>query len=87
MFHPVSSSVTDNLAFGKSVTVSKRYNNRHFDPGLAVDGDVNTDLLKCSLTASGAKEAWLTVDLGEVRNIASMSFLHGGCKCLLSHNE
>ena len=77
---PVLSSVTENLALDKPVTVGKRYNNKHFDPGLAVDGDVSTDLLKCSLTASGEKEAWLTVDLGEVKNIASISFLHGGCK-------
>ena len=80
MFHPVSSSVTENLAFGKSVKVSKRYNNVNFDPSLAVDGEVSTDLLKCSLTASGETEAWLTVDLGEVKNIASISFVHGGCK-------
>ena len=79
MFHWVS-SITENMAFGKPVTVSKRYNNEHFDPGLAVDGDVSTDLLKCSLTASGEKEAWLTVDLGERKNIASISFLNGGCK-------
>ena len=51
----MSSSITENLAFGKSVTVSKRYNNKHFDPILAVDGDVSTNLLKCSLTASGEK--------------------------------
>ena len=76
----VLSSVTENLALDKPVTVGKRYNNKHFDPGLAVDGDVSTDLLSCSLTASGEKEAWLTVDLGEVKNIASISFLHGGCK-------
>ena len=81
--YPVFSYVTENLAFGKSVTVSKRYNYKHFDPSLAVDGDVSTDLLKCSLTASGEKEAWLTVDLGEVKNIASISFLHGGCKQFL----
>ena len=80
MFHPISSSITENMAFGKSVTVSKRYNDKHFDPSLAVDGDVSTDLLNCSLTASGEREAWLTVDLGEVKNIASISFLHGGCK-------
>ena len=80
MFHPVFSSVTDNLAFGKPVTISKRYNDNHFDPSLAVDGEVSTDLLKCSLTASGEKEAWLRVDLTEVKNIASISFLHGGCK-------
>ena len=86
-FNPMSSSVSDNLSFGKSVTVSKRYNDENFDPSLAVDGDVSTDLLKCSLTASGEKVAWLTVDLGEVKNIASISLLHGGCKCLLSNNE
>ena len=77
---PVLSSVTENLALDKPVTVGKRYNIKHFDPGLAVDGDVSTDMLKCSLTASGEKEAWLTVDLGEVKNIASISLLHGGCK-------
>ena len=70
----------ENLAIDKPVTVSKRYNNKSFDPSHAVDGDVSTDLLKCSLTASGEKEAWLTVDLGEVKNIAAISFLHGGCK-------
>ena len=80
MVNPVSSSVTENLAIGKTVTVSKRYNKKNFDPRLAVDGDVSTDLLKCSLTASGEKEAWLTADLGEVKNIAFISFLHGGCK-------
>ena len=80
LFNPVSSSVTENLAFGKPVIVSKRYNIKDFDPSLAVDGDVSTDLLKCSLTASREKEAWLTVDLREVKNIASISFLHGGCK-------
>nr|XP_022309501.1 uncharacterized protein LOC111115154 isoform X2 [Crassostrea virginica] len=79
----VSSFVTpslqyENLAFGKPVTVSKRYNTLNFDPNLAVDGDVSTDLLKCSLTASGERKAWLTVDLGEVKNIASISFIHGG---------
>ncbi|XP_078328908.1 uncharacterized protein LOC111115917 isoform X2 [Crassostrea virginica] len=79
----VSSLVTqsmqyENLALDKPVTVGKRYNIKHFDPGLAVDGDVSTDMLKCSLTASGEKEAWLTVDLGEVKNIASISFFHGG---------
>ena len=68
------------MAIGKPVTVSKRYNYKHFDPGLAVDGDVSTELLKCSLTASGEKDAWLTVDLGEVKNIASITLLHGGCK-------
>ena len=78
--HPVFSYVAENLAFGKSVTVSKRYNNKHFDPGLAVDGDLSTELLNCSLTTSGEKEAWLTVDLGEVKNIASISLIHGGCK-------
>ena len=80
LFNPDSSSVTENLAFGKPVTVSKRYNTINFNPSLAVDGDVSTDLLKCSLTASGEKEAWLTVDLGEVKNIASITLLHGGCK-------
>ena len=87
MVNKVSSSVTENLAFGKPVTVSKRYNNKDFNSSLAVDGDVSTDLLKCSLTASGEKEAWLTVDLGEVKNIASISLLHGGCKYLLSNNK
>ena len=87
LVNKVSSSVTENLAFGKPVTVSKRYNNKDFDPSLAVDGDVSTDLLNCSLTASGAKEAWLTVDLGEVKNIAAISFLHGGCKYPLSKSE
>ena len=77
---PISPFVKENLAFGKQVTVSERYNNYNFDPSLAVDGDVTTDLLKCSLTASGEKEAWLTVDLGDVKNIASITFLHGGCK-------
>ena len=85
--YPVFSSVTENMAFGKPVTVSRRYNNESFDPSLAVDGDVSTDLLKCSLTASGEKEAWLTVDLGEVKNIASISFLHGGCKQPLRYSE
>ena len=80
LFNPVSSSVTENLAFGKPVIVSKRYNNINFDPSLAVDGNASTDLLSCSLTASGEKEAWLTVDLEEVKNIAAISFLHGGCK-------
>ena len=80
---PISHFVKENLAFGKRVTVSKRYNNYNFDPSLAVDGDVSTDLLKCSLTASGEKEAWLTVDLGEVKNIAAISLLHGGCKYFL----
>ena len=75
------------MSFGKTVTVSKIYNNINFDPSLAVDGDVSTDLLKCSLTASGEKEAWLRVDLREVKNIASISFLHGGCKFLLRTNE
>lgn len=60
--------------------MSKRYNNKDFDPSLTVDGDHGTDLLKCSLTASTQKEAWLTVDLGEKKNIASVSFIHGGCK-------
>uniref|UniRef100_A0A8W8P4D4 SRCR domain-containing protein n=1 Tax=Magallana gigas TaxID=29159 RepID=A0A8W8P4D4_MAGGI len=69
----------ENLALSGTVTVSQRYNNKDFDPSLAVDGDHSTDLLKCSLTASGQKEAWLTVDLGEERNIASISFIHGGC--------
>ena len=73
----------ENMAFRKEVTVSKRYNKTMFDPSLAVDGDVSTDLLKCSLTASREKEAWLSVDLGEVKNIASISFLHGGCKHFL----
>uniref|UniRef100_A0A8W8NUY8 protein-tyrosine-phosphatase n=1 Tax=Magallana gigas TaxID=29159 RepID=A0A8W8NUY8_MAGGI len=68
----------ENLSLNKTVTVSQRYNNKDFDPSLAVDGDHSTDLLKCSLTASGQKEAWLTVDLGEERNIASISFIHGG---------
>ena len=45
----------ENLAIDKPVTVSKRYNNKSFDPSHAVDGDVSTDLLKCSLTASGEK--------------------------------
>ncbi|XP_052696249.1 uncharacterized protein LOC128174859 [Crassostrea angulata] len=66
------------LALGKTGTVSQRYNNKDFDPSLAVDGDHSTDLLKCSLTASGQKEAWLTVDLGEKKNIASFSLIHGG---------
>ena len=78
--HPVPSSVTENLAFGKPVTVSKRYNNKDFEPSFAVDDDVSTYLLKCVLTASGEKNAWLKVDLGEVKNIASISFIHGGCK-------
>lgn len=69
-----------NLALRKHVTVSSRYNATYFDPSLAVDGDVSTDLSMCTLTDSGQKEAWLTVDLGEVKNIASVSFLHGGCK-------
>ena len=59
------------------MNVGKIYTYKHFDPSIAVDGDVSTDLLKCSLTASGEKEARLTVDLGEVKNI---SFLHGVCK-------
>ena len=80
MFTQFFSSDTENMAFGKPETVSRRYNNECIHPRLAVDGDVSTDLLKCSLTASGEKEAWLTVDLGEVKNIASISFLHGGCK-------
>ncbi|XP_065943686.1 uncharacterized protein [Magallana gigas] len=67
-----------NLSLNKTVTVSQRYNNKDFDPSLAVDGDLSTDLLKCSLTASGQKEAWLTVDLGEEKNIAAISVLHGG---------
>ena len=77
---PISHFVKENLAFGKPVNVSKRYNTKNFDPSLAVDSDVSTYLLKCSLTASGEKEAWFTVDLGEVKNIATISFLHGGCK-------
>ena len=79
MFQPISSDSED-LAFGKPVTVSKKYNKKDVDPSLAVDGDVSTDLLRCSLTGSGENEAWLTVDLEEVKNIASISFLHGGCK-------
>eukprot|EP00105_Crassostrea_gigas_P037704 XP_019921852.1 PREDICTED: cell death abnormality protein 1-like [Crassostrea gigas] len=70
----------ENLALNKTVTVSQRYNNKDFDPSLAVDGDHSTDLLKCSQTANGQKEAWLTVDLEEEKNIASISFTHGGCK-------
>lgn len=70
----------ENLALNKTVTVSQRYNNKDFDPSNAVDGDNSPDLLKCSLTASGQKEAWLTVDVGEVKNFAAISFLHGGCK-------
>ena len=69
------------------MNVGKIYTYKHFDPSIAVDGDVSTDLLKCSLTASGEKEAWLTVDLGEVKNIASISFLHGGCMYLLNNTE
>uniref|UniRef100_K1PV18 F5/8 type C domain-containing protein n=1 Tax=Magallana gigas TaxID=29159 RepID=K1PV18_MAGGI len=70
----------ENLSLNKTVTVSQRYNSKDFDPSLAVDGNHSTDLLKCSLTASGQKEAWLTVDLGEEKNIAVISFIHGGCK-------
>ncbi|XP_065943691.1 uncharacterized protein [Magallana gigas] len=68
----------ENLALNKTVTLSQRYNNKDFDPSLAVDGDHSTDLLKCSLTASGQKEAWLTVDLGGEKNIVSIFFVHGG---------
>ncbi|XP_061165539.1 receptor-type tyrosine-protein phosphatase gamma-like [Saccostrea echinata] len=68
----------ENLASKKTVTVSSRYNNGYFPPSKAVDGDKSTYLLDCSLTASGQKEAWLTVDLGENKNIASISILHGG---------
>lgn len=74
--------LSENLSLKKTATVSKRYNNKDFDPSLAVDGDDSTDLLKCSLTASGQQEAWLTVDLGEEKNIAAISFVNGGCKYL-----
>ncbi|XP_062578135.1 uncharacterized protein LOC134240033 [Saccostrea cucullata] len=67
-----------NLANNKPVSVSTRYNNGYFSPSKAVDGDRSTYLLDCALTASGQKEAWLTVDLGEKKNIASISILHGG---------
>lgn len=75
--------VSENLSLNKKVTVSQKYNNKDFDPSLAVDGDHSTDLLKCSLTASGQKETWLTVDLGDEKNIASILFIHGGCKCFI----
>ncbi|XP_062608092.1 uncharacterized protein LOC134269932 [Saccostrea cucullata] len=71
-------SVVENLAIRKSVTVSSRYNNGYFEPSKAVDGDKSAYLLDCALTASGQKEAWLTVDLGDNKNIASISILHGG---------
>ncbi|XP_062609121.1 uncharacterized protein LOC134270889, partial [Saccostrea cucullata] len=78
----LNSQQYENLARGKIVTVSSRYNDGYFSPSKAVDGDKSTYLLDCALTASGQKEAWLTVDLGEKKNIASISILHGG----LGHN-
>ncbi|XP_052696254.1 multiple epidermal growth factor-like domains protein 6 [Crassostrea angulata] len=79
--------MNQNLAFNKTVTVSQKYNNKDFDPSLAVDGDHSTDLLKCSLTASGQKEAWLTVDLGEEKNIAAIAFVHGGSSTLFANGN
>lgn len=65
------------------MTVSSRYNATYFNPSLVVDGDDSTDLSKCTLTGSGQMEAWLTVDLQEVENIASVSFFRGGCNCFV----
>ncbi|XP_062611637.1 receptor-type tyrosine-protein phosphatase gamma-like isoform X2 [Saccostrea cucullata] len=73
----LNSQQYENLANRKSVTVSSRYNDGHFSPSNAVDGDRSTYPLDCSLTASGQKEAWLSVDLGKKKNIASISILHG----------
>ena len=58
-FNPDSSSVTKKLAFKKPVSFNKRYNNTNFNPSLAEDDDVRTDLFKCSLFASEEKDAWL----------------------------
>ncbi|XP_062581865.1 sushi, nidogen and EGF-like domain-containing protein 1 [Saccostrea cucullata] len=74
----INSQQYENLASRKPVKVSSRYNYGYFSPSKAVDGDKSTYLLECALTASGQKEAWLTVDLGENKNIASISILHGG---------
>ncbi|XP_062608093.1 delta and Notch-like epidermal growth factor-related receptor [Saccostrea cucullata] len=68
----------ENLSSRKTVTVSTRYNDGYFSPSKAVDEDRSTYLLDCSLTASDQEEAWLTVDLGEKKNIASITILHGG---------
>ncbi|XP_062617055.1 multiple epidermal growth factor-like domains protein 10, partial [Saccostrea cucullata] len=66
-----------NLAFNKTVRVSKRYNNDYFAPSKVVDGNWSISLLQCALTASGQKEAWLTIDLGERKNVASITMIHG----------
>ena len=58
-FNPDSSSVTKKLAFKKPVSFNKRYNNINFNPSLAEDDDVRTELFKCSLFASEEKDAWL----------------------------
>ena len=60
------------------MTVIERYTYFKFDPSLVAYVDVRADLLNCSLTASGEKEAWLTEDLGEVNNIASIHFVSSG---------
>ncbi|XP_062612432.1 protein eyes shut homolog, partial [Saccostrea cucullata] len=66
-----------NLAFNKTVTVSKRYNKDYFAPSKVVDGNWSIYQLQCALTASGQKEALLTIDLGENKNVASITMVHG----------
>ncbi|XP_056002134.1 receptor-type tyrosine-protein phosphatase U-like isoform X2 [Ostrea edulis] len=80
LFHLINSTHQQfvNVAYGKSARISTRYNDNDFTPGKAVDGDTSTYPLDCALSASGQKEAWLQVDLGEKKNIASISFIHGG---------
>ena len=41
------------------MSFNKRYININFNPSVAEDDDVRTDLFKCSLFASEEKDAWL----------------------------